>query len=180
MAVSGDRRKVEPARLALTADALCEAYASRVFKFAQMVSDDSTSAEDLAQDALERAIRGLPTFDPGKGEVEAWLWRIVLNASRDVGRIARRQRLVFSYLIDRWLMDERAVPLDELTTADVIAAVRRLSPRHRAVVALRYGADLTFPQVGRALGISEAAATMASRRALAILRNRLSQRTDER
>ena len=57
----------------LTADALCEVYAQRVFKFAQLVSADSASAEDLAQEALERAIRGIKTFDPTKGEVERWL-----------------------------------------------------------------------------------------------------------
>ena len=66
--------------VALTADTLCQTYAGRVYKFAQLVSSDSTDAEDLAQDALERAIRSLNTVNPAKGEVEGWLWRIVVNA----------------------------------------------------------------------------------------------------
>jgi len=64
---------------------------------------------------------------------------------------------------------------DQLRTKEVLEAVRALSPRHRAVVALRYGADLSYRQIGQALGISEAAALMATRRALAKLRKRLSQ-----
>jgi RNA polymerase sigma factor (sigma-70 family) len=159
-----------------TAEALCQTYAGRVYKFAQLISVDSSSAEDLAQDALERAIRGLRTFDPAKGEIEGWLWRIVVNAGRDAGRIAGRQRLVFELLIDRWSLDERIVDVsDHLKTDAVLAAVRALSPRQRAVVALRYGADLSHRHVGQALGISEAAALMATRRALANLRSRLSQ-----
>jgi RNA polymerase sigma factor (sigma-70 family) len=160
----------------LTPEALCQTYAGRVHKFAQLISSDSTNAEDLAQDALERAIRGLKTFNPAKGEIEGWLWRIVVNAGRDAGRIAGRQRLVVELLADRWSLHEKVIDLgDQLGTEDVLEAVRELSPRHRAVVALRYGGDLSYREVGHALGISEAAALMATRRALANLRSRLSQ-----
>jgi RNA polymerase sigma factor, sigma-70 family len=160
----------------LTAEALCQTYAGRVYKFAQLISIDSTNAEDLAQDALERAIRGLKTFNPAKGEIEGWLWRIVVNAGRDAGRIAGRQRLVFELLADRWSMHEKIIDLgNQLGTEEVLAAVRELSQRHRAVVALRYGADLSYREVGQALGISDAAALMATRRALDNLRSRLSQ-----
>jgi DNA-directed RNA polymerase specialized sigma24 family protein len=117
----------------------------------------------------------LKTYDPAKGDVEAWLWRIVVNAGRDAGRIARREHLAFLNLVDRWRADEHIVGFDEASAADVLEAVRSLPRRHRAVVGLRYGADLTFRDVGRALGISEAAALMANRRALKILRTRLSQ-----
>jgi RNA polymerase sigma-70 factor (ECF subfamily) len=165
----------------LTAEALCRTYAGRVYKFAQLISADSTNAEDLAQDALERAIRGLRTFNPAKGEIDGWLWRIAVNAGRDAGRIAGRQRLVFERLADRWSVDEQVVDLgDELTRDEVLEAVRALSSRHRAVVALRFGADLSYRGVGQALGISEAAALMTTRRALSNLRTRLSQGVNPR
>lgn len=159
----------------LTPDALCELYAGRVFKFAQLVCEDSASAEDLAQDALERAIKGLRTFDPSKGEIEGWLWRIVVNAGRDAGRIARRRQLVFQLLVDRWTANERLVDVGELRTDEVMNAVRTLSPRHRAVIALKYGADLAYRDIGQLLGISEAAALMCTKRAIARLRLRLAQ-----
>jgi RNA polymerase sigma-70 factor (ECF subfamily) len=174
-----DNRHAKGAAVTLSPEALCQAYAGRVYKFAQLVSRDTIDAEDLAQDALERAIRSLNTFNPAKGEVEGWLWRIVVNACRDAGRIAGRQRLVFEILADRWSADERIFDLgDELRTDEILEAVRTLTQRHRAVVGLRYGADLNYREVGRALGISEAAALMATRRALANLRARLSQKVD--
>lgn len=164
------------APMPLTAEALCETYAGRVYKFAQLISSDSANAEDLAQDALERAIRGLKTFNPVKGEIEGWLWRIVVNVGRDSGRIAGRQRLVFELLVDRWSIREEIIDLgDQLGAETVLEAVRELSPRHRAVIALRFGADLSYRHIGQSLGISEAAALMATRRALVNLRTRLSK-----
>jgi RNA polymerase sigma factor (sigma-70 family) len=160
----------------LTAETLCRLCARRVYKFAQMISSSSGDAEDLAQDALERAIRGLKTFDPTKGDLDGWLWRIVVNAGRDAGRIARRERLVFERLLGMWPIEQRVVDVaDGFSGNELLAAVRALSPRHRAVIALRYGADLDYRHVGLALGISEAAALMTTRRALANLRTRLSK-----
>lgn len=172
------RDQVAPAA-PLSVDGLCQAYAARVYKFARLISNDASGAEELAQDALERAIRGLQTFDASKGDIDGWLWRIVVNAGRDAGRIAGRQRLVFQLLADRWPLEQHLSDLrEEPRTDEVLEAVRALNPRHRAVVALRFGADLTYRQVGQSLGISEAAALMATRRALANLRARLSQKVD--
>ena len=172
--VARDGRASRPSAGRLTADSLCELYAGRVFKFAQLISEDSSGAEDLAQDALERAIKGLKTFDPAKGDVERWLWRIVVNASHDAGRIAGRQRLVVELLADRWSLDERVSDVDaQLQSDEVLAAVRKLSARHRAVIALRFGADLDYRHIGQALGVTEAAALMATRRAIARLRKLL-------
>jgi RNA polymerase sigma-70 factor (ECF subfamily) len=160
----------------LTAEMLCQMSARRVFKFAQMISTSTGDADDLAQDALERAIRGLETFDPAKGDLDAWLWRIVVNAGRDAGRIARRQRIVFERLAGLWPVDRMVLDVaDRFSGDELLAAVRELSPRHRAVIALRYGADLDYRHVGLALGISEAAALMTARRALSNLRTRLTE-----
>src|SRR3979411_675032 len=91
----------------LTAEVLGQLYSKRVYKFAQLISSSSSDAEDLAQDALERAIKGLKSFDPARGDLEGWLWRIVVNAGRDAGRIARRERVVFERLASLWRIETR-------------------------------------------------------------------------
>lgn len=159
----------------LTPISLCNGYATKVYRFAAMLARGEVDAEDLAQIALERAIRKLDQFDPGRGSVEPWLWRIVANAARDEGRIAQRRFALWQ----RIRSDEpppgsvESDALQRLDDAALLAAVRELPPRDRTMIALRFGAGLDHAGVGAALGISPGAATIGVRRALDRLRARL-------
>jgi RNA polymerase sigma factor (sigma-70 family) len=156
----------------LTPEILCGQYTTRVYRFAAMVSRSSHDAEDLSQAALERAIRALPRFDPQRGDVEGWLWRIVANAAGDARRGARRRRLLVEALARR--ADRRAQQGPPETHDEaLLAAVRGLPARQRAAIALRYGADLDLRTVGATLGVSVPAAGMLVRRALDRLRAEL-------
>lgn len=157
----------------LTAELLCARYSARVYRFAAMVSTSPHDAEDLAQTALERAIRALPRFDPGLGDIEGWLWRIVANAAGDARRRARRRQLLVELLARR---ADRPAHQGPPETADevLLTAVRRLPVRQRAAIALRYGADLDLQTVGATLGVSVAGTSMLIRRALDRLRAELS------
>ena len=87
--------------------------------------------KDSRRSAIKPLAPGLKTFDPAKGEIEGWLWRIVVNAGRDAGRIAGRERLVFERLLDVWSHDQKVVDVgDQLLVDEVVEAVRALSPRH--------------------------------------------------
>lgn len=153
-----------------TAEELCAGYADRVFQFACMVAGDDVEAEDLAQIALERAVRALPRFDPRRGELGGWLWRIVVNAARDAGRAARRRQL----LLERVRLQRTPPAADDIplgiSDERLLAAIRRLGPVHRALIGLRFGADLAYDDVGAALGLSPGAARVATHRALRTLR----------
>jgi len=158
----------------LTAELLCVRYSTRVYRFAAMVSTSAHEAEDLAQTALERAIRALPRFDPRRGDVEGWLWGIVANAAGDARRGARRRRLLVQSLVRR--ADRLAYQAPPETADEVLlTAVRRLPGRQRAAIALRYGADLDLQTVGATLGVSVAGTSMLIRRALDRLRAELSR-----
>lgn len=162
----------------LTAERLCYEYAHRVYRFAAMVARGDVEADDLAQEALIRAIRKLDRFDPQRGTIEAWLWRIVVNTARDAGRMAGRRRALWARLTEDRLAapSTESVALDRLTDTELVRAVRGLPARDRALIALRFGADLDYAAVGRPLGLSAAAATMALRRAMAKLRIELEEK----
>lgn len=132
-------------------------------------------AEDLAQDALVRAITRLDQFDPRRGEIEAWLWRIVANVTRDAGRMARRRQALLERLLLRLPQSGpvQADISDSIGDEELLAAVRELDRRSRALIALRFGADLDYARVGTILGMSPSAARMATQRALSELRRRL-------
>ncbi|MBO0839178.1 MAG: hypothetical protein J2P28_27210 [Actinobacteria bacterium] len=67
----------------VTAEAFTALYLPRVLRFALMVSPPSVDPEDVAQEAMITALARLATFDPSRGSMEDWLWRIVVSRSRD-------------------------------------------------------------------------------------------------
>jgi RNA polymerase sigma-70 factor (ECF subfamily) len=137
-----------------------------------MVAAGDVEAEDLAQDALVRAIRNLGQFDVHRGSVETWLWRIVVNTAIDAGRVSTRHRRLWERFRSQPAIAKNVedLVLMRITAAELLAAVRLLRARERGMIALRFGAGLSFAEVGASFGISPAAATMATRRALDTLR----------
>ena len=166
----------EPAAGVLTAEELCRRYAPSVCRFAAMMARSSPDADDLAQDALLRAVRAVRSYDASRGTPEAWLWRIVANAARDSAR--RRQRAQWliermTFVASRESESVEATALEHLRDADLHAHLRLLPLRDRMLLALRYGAGLDTAEVGAAVGLSPDSAGKAIRRALARLRSRL-------
>jgi RNA polymerase sigma factor (sigma-70 family) len=113
------------------------------------LTGDWGQAEELAQEALVRTW---------------WRWPVVRRLDRpgDYARkvlVNRHRSLVRRALVEaryaaRVRTDE-AQPFDGHEDAAVLAAaLRRLSPRQRAVVVLRYGEDLSVTEVARLLGTS--------------------------
>jgi len=161
---------------ALTAEELCRIYAPRVCRFAAMIARSSEEADDLAQDALLRAVRAIGSYDPSKGTPDAWLWRIVVNAGRDAARrreLARGllERLMFTAPRESQSVEDAV--LVRLRDADLHAHLRSLPHRDKTLLALRYGAGLDIAEVGEAVGLNADSTGKAIRRALARLRARL-------
>lgn len=159
----------------LTAEQLCRDYSERVYRFAAMVARGNSEAEDIAQEALLKAIRKLHSYRAERGSLENWLFAIVVRTAKDAGRAASRRMALWNRLNREQEEPESAetIALERISDAQLLNAVRALPPRERTLIALRFGAGLDHASTGQALGISAPAATMAIRRALARLRKEL-------
>jgi RNA polymerase sigma-70 factor (ECF subfamily) len=163
----------QPKLAAVTPEELCRLYAPSVCRFAALIAASPADADDLAQDALLRAVRSLRTYDPSRGSLEAWLWRIVANASKDSARRRQRARdLVASlwFAAPREVESVEDVVLERLRDSDLRDRIRLLTQRDRTLIALRYGAGLDTDEVGAAVGLNADSAGKAIRRALRRLR----------
>jgi RNA polymerase sigma-70 factor (ECF subfamily) len=142
-----------------------------------MVARRNAEAEDIAEEALLKAIRTLDSYDPRRGSIEGWLWTIVVSAAQDAGRAAGRRLALWERLTRLPEPSEsiESIALDRLSDAQLLDAIRGLPSRDRTLIALRFGAGLDHAATGAAVGISAAAATMALRRALHSLRRRLEE-----
>jgi RNA polymerase sigma-70 factor (ECF subfamily) len=164
-----------------TAELLAERYAAQVHRFAAMVCRDRAQSEDLAQDAMLKAMRGLARFDPSRGSIEAWLWRIVLNAARDANRAGSRAEALWERLVGREppgaAEDTESIVLRRIGDAELLEHVRRLPRRYQTLIALRFGAGLSYQEMGELLGEGRSALRQATRRALLRLRAQLEETT---
>jgi RNA polymerase sigma factor (sigma-70 family) len=112
---------------------------------------DPEAARDAVQEAMASAIRNRRAYR-GDGTVEAWVWRIVVNAIRTEYR-ERTKSLWFADGADE--EPGSCSPDDESSVALVRAAVRRLPERQRLVLFLRFYADMDYAAIATVAEISE-------------------------
>ena len=113
----------------------------------------AVNAEDLVQDAMERALRKAGQFEPGTN-LAAWVTRIMTNLAADQWRKGRK------WAPARISPDGLAAPTSDdepewegLSREDVREAVRKLSPRVRQVFELHHDWQLGYADVARQLGV---------------------------
>jgi RNA polymerase sigma-70 factor (sigma-E family) len=127
---------------------------------------DWSAAEDLVQGAFERTWPRWSKLSDDE-QRRAYLHRVLTNLFLR----GRRRRWIGEIATGDLPQRPEDEHIDELVLrASVLTAVRRLSPRQRAVIALRYLADLTEAQTAAALGCSVGTVKGYSARALAALR----------
>jgi RNA polymerase sigma-70 factor (ECF subfamily) len=133
-------------------------------RVAASVTGDSERALDAVQEAFATALRKRRSFR-GEGPLEAWVWRIVLNAARmDVRRS-----------IPAIGDDEPAANGHPERDAELRVALARLPERQRTAVFLRYYADLDYAAIGEVLGIRTGTVAATLNAAHAALRSRLEE-----
>jgi RNA polymerase sigma-70 factor (ECF subfamily) len=135
----------------------------RAYRAAYLVVHDAAAAEDIAQEAFLAAVRAIDRFDRRR-PFGPWMHRIVVNRAIDVTRARALRREV-----DAAAAESAEAPPDrpsEPLPRDVVAALKDLSPEHRAVVVLRYVFDYTPGEIARALDLPRGTVNSRLRRAL--------------
>jgi RNA polymerase sigma factor (sigma-70 family) len=134
-------------------------------------------ADDVVQEALVKAYRGLSTFR-GDSSFRSWLLTIVANETRNLHRTRQRR----AGLLDRAAAqadppDESDLALDGALSAErraeLVAALRQLSPADRDVIIYRYLLDLSEAETAVLLDRPKGTVKSRSNRALAKLRTHL-------
>lgn len=148
-------------------DELEELYRSRFDIFARVaasVTGDGERARDAVQEAFATAVRKRGSFR-GEGPLEAWVWRMVLNAAHSD---LRRGNSAVDY-------EHAATNGHPERDAELRAALARLPERQRTAVFLRYYADLDYVAIGEALGIRTGTVAATLNAAHTALRSRLEE-----
>jgi RNA polymerase sigma-70 factor, ECF subfamily len=151
------------------------------YRLAAVILGDPVEAEDAVHDAAVVAWRGFAGLRE-RDRFEAWFGRILVNGCRDRLRARRRGPVVIP--IPTFEPAGQALRTTDdgggaVATRDLLGrALADLDPDHAIVVALRYYADLTVPEIAARIGIAEG--TVKSRLHHALRRLRTSvERAEE-
>jgi len=133
---------------------LCVEHEGRLLRQAMTLCGDAAMAEDLAQEALVEAWRGLGRYN-GRCQFFTWLCAILLNRFRN----ALRARRPLPAGVEAGEREHEAPAPDEAVVASERAAlVRRrlaeLPEKHRQVIFLRFYVDDSLPEIAAAVGCS--------------------------
>jgi RNA polymerase sigma factor (sigma-70 family) len=129
---------------------LYEEHARPLFSFLAYRTGDRALAEDLLADTFERALRARKGFDRRKASEKTWLYAIALNLLRDRARRSKTE----ARALERIPPAGTSSP-DDLTAVEhrdeIQRALRVLSDEEREAIALRFGGDLTVPEIAKLL-----------------------------
>ncbi len=139
---------------------VCENYA-RIHRAAWLMTGDKWEAEDLAQETFVVAIDRWSRFD-GRSSRSTWLFGILVRLNRRRARsLARLRRRVQEYISrkdDDQVLDPRTALAHQQWRESVWASVAKLPEPQRVAVVLRFAEEMTYQQIGEALGCAEGTA----------------------
>ena len=139
-----------------------EAYPGAV-RLAWLLTHDHAAAEDVVQDAFVRLRPRLEAIDNRR----AYLRTAIVNGCRDRARSAGRAEAGLRRVV---ILSEASAPDHP---SELIDAVSRLPYKQRAVLVLRYWADLPEAEIAEIVGVRPATVRSITARALAKLRKEL-------
>lgn len=149
----------------MTAEELVQRYTPMVYNLALRLTGDRTDAEDLTQEALLKAVRGLPDFR-GEAEPGTWIYRITVNAWKNLVRTKSKWRFLRFFRDD----DPKAVDSEPADCPEkgpgpealaesagvkerIESALAELSPEERAVLVLRELDGRSYAEIAESLDV---------------------------
>jgi len=131
-------------------------------RVARAITGERETAVEAVQDGFADALRSAEQWD-GRGPLQAWVWRCVINRAR---KARPRQRRVD---VSHWTAER---PRDD---SELLAQLASLPERQRLVVFLRYFADLDYREIAATLDIKVGTVSATLHAAHASLRSALSE-----
>jgi RNA polymerase sigma-70 factor (ECF subfamily) len=130
-------------------------HAEPLLRFVTFRVGDREVAKDVVADTFERVLRSRARFDPRKASEKTWIYGIALNLVRDHVRrehVAARAFEQAAVSAGSGFSSGQAIPELIADRDELRRALTVLPDAEREVVALRFGADLTMPEITKVIG----------------------------
>jgi RNA polymerase sigma-70 factor (ECF subfamily) len=160
-------------------EAVFQDYRKMVFKTAYLMTGSQEEAEDVLQEVFVSVWRSRKTFNPKKGKLTTWIYRITVNQC-----LSRRRRRKLALLS----LEEKNIDLPDIKPSEqpeevlvtrleyerLVKAMNALDGRHRSVLVLRYFNELSYDEIAQVIGVPLGTVKSRINQALKSLRARMS------
>jgi RNA polymerase sigma factor (sigma-70 family) len=124
-------------------------HAQALYAFLSYRTGDGVLAEDLLADTFERALRARWRFNRRKASEKTWLYSIALNLLRDQYRRAGSEAKALQRVAVAASVGSSG-GIEYVADRDLVArGLAALSEEEREAIALRFGAQLTVPEIAK-------------------------------
>jgi RNA polymerase sigma-70 factor (ECF subfamily) len=149
-------------------------HAKALHGFVERFCPDRASADDIVQETFIRAWRHLPQLSADDRPIRPWLFQVARNLLTDADRAARVRPMTVHAERSEDARDDSG--LDQVLDRELVsAALRHLSPAHRAVLIETFYRGGTLATIARQLGIPHGTARSRLHYALHALRRQLQE-----
>lgn len=149
-------------------------YYPAIFRYLRLRGADADTANDLASATFERAWARLGQYDPARGQLQTWLFAIARNLAANYWKSAKAIEPLDEDHQDNLPNPEQVILLRQ-NQEEILAALQRLEPRARELLALKFGGPLTNRQIAELTGLTESNVGVILYRSLLKLRAILSE-----
>lgn len=154
-------------------EALCRPHLDVLYTVALRVLGNASIAEEIAQDALVKAVQNAHRYDPGR-PFRPWLLKIAVNLARDRARSAWWRKVL--PLTGTFRSEQRAADAalgDSKRDALVREALMRLPHKYREALTLFHLHDMCYAEMTEITGVAVPALKQRVRRGSLMLREKV-------
>ena len=155
--------------------ALFQQYKNLVYRTAYLMLGNATDAEDALQEVFLKVHRALDRFDPSRAAFTTWIYRITVNHCLN----RQRKRRILMLPLGEMLGHHPSPESQIMKHQTLEQALGGLSDKLRAVVVLRYYADLPYSEIGEILDVPLGTVKSRLNQALSSMRKSLNASLEE-
>ncbi|CAN5176981.1 sigma-70 family RNA polymerase sigma factor [soil metagenome] len=134
---------------------LYEHYHGRMLGVCLRYAGSKDEAKEIMNIGFLKVFQTINRFEDGLGNIDAWIYRVMVNTSIDYYRKELKHRYQDDVDNHYHIQDESADAISEMSMDELIKLVQTLSPAYRTVFNLYVIDGFSHKEIADQLGISE-------------------------
>jgi len=137
---------------------LYEMFYGRMMGVCLRYASNRDEAAEILNKGFLKVFMTIKNYAPGRGRLDSWIYKIMLNTAIDHYRSEFRHRNNIVEMEQAYYVGDQTDVLHQISADEIIALIQKLSPAYRTVFNLYVMEGMSHGEIAGQLGISEGTA----------------------